>query len=164
MRHPGPATSQPAPSRRCQGPHGALTGHPEQGAVSVLVVALLPAVLVLIALLVEVGSAVAVHRELLDTADAAARAGATAIDTAVYRSSDGHVARLDPVRARQVATDHLRRNGDTSAATIVTTTDQVRVHLIRDQPAIIFRFVGVTRLAADATAVPQTGITEPETP
>lgn len=136
----------------------------ERGATSVLVAALLPAVLALLALLIEVGAAVATHRELLDTADAAARAGATAIDEDVYRASDGQIAQLDPDLARQRATEQLSNNGHEGSAAVTATTDHVTVLLTIERAPVIFVFVGTKQLIAEATAVPQTGITQPEAP
>lgn len=134
----------------------------EQGVITAMTAGLLLAVTTALALLIEAGSAVAAHRELLDTADAGARAGATALDLEVYRASGGRVVQLDPDRARQTVLQHLRANDHSGTAQVQVTTSTVTVRLAQIHPPVVFAFVRPTRLTAASTAAPQTGITEPQ--
>lgn len=134
----------------------------EEGSASVMTAALIPAVLVLLALVIEVGAAVDTYRELADRADAAARAGATALDENLYRESDGRLARLDPSKARSAALAHLQVNEGAPSASVTATPAAVTVTLTATRRPVIFAFVGSQQLTAEATAVPLTGINAPE--
>ena len=82
-----------------------LSGQP--GQVMVWVAVMLPLFLSVVGLAVDAGSVFAGRRELQNTADGAARAGAGQIDVNAYRQSSDGALVLDGARARQAAADYL---------------------------------------------------------
>ena len=81
----------------------------DEGQASVFLIMLMPAVMVVFALVWEGGQMLVAKSELLGVAHSAARAGSHAIDpVATYSLGTPTV---DPVRARQAAVEHLRGAG-----------------------------------------------------
>jgi Flp pilus assembly protein TadG len=133
----------------------------EGGTVTLWVLGLCVAVLFLGGLSVDLWRAIAVRRELSAMADAAAAAGASGLDEDAVRAG---VVRLDPVRARALALDSLRRN------TRAPVLDAMQVDIAGEQVVVTVRddvpfsllgvfmggddFIVQGHAAARATAVP----------
>lgn len=101
------------------------------------------------------------RRDLQNVADAAALAGASAIDEARFRSSDGNEVRLDAIGARQAVDRVLAASGLPIATRVDVDVepDRVVVHLDRPVAMTFLRIVGLReeRIGATASAGPQTG-------
>jgi hypothetical protein len=120
------------------------------------VVVLMSALLGFAGLVVDGGLLLAAKVETVSQAQAAARAGAQAIDETRYRA-DG-IIRLDPARAYAAATGYLRAAGLDGQVTVTATTVTVTVH--RVHPTQLLRLAGLTRwqITETATATPLPGI------
>ena len=129
-----------------------------------LVAVVLLALLVLTALVADGGVLFAARRDLQGTADGAARAGAGALDLAVYRASDGRIAQLDPALARSAANRFLAAQGFAGRATVTADTAQVSIVLGRELRPPLLSVFGAGAIEVDARAVarPRTGIATPE--
>ncbi|WP_193518664.1 pilus assembly protein TadG-related protein [Nocardiopsis kunsanensis] len=77
---------------------------------------LMPVVMVVFALVWEAGQMLVAKSELLETAHAAARAGAQQVDTSAVLAEGEAV--LAPQAAEQAATDHLHRAGVSGRVTV----------------------------------------------
>jgi uncharacterized membrane protein len=101
------------------------------------------------------------RRDLQNIADSAALAGASAIDEAHFRATDGHEVRLDPSGARAAAGRVLEASAIPASATveIIVDADRVLVHVGKPVEMTFLRIVGTReqRIGASATASPQTG-------
>ncbi|MGC9667439.1 pilus assembly protein TadG-related protein [Planosporangium sp. 12N6] len=112
-------------------------------------------------LVLDAGLAISAKVQALDTAQAAARAGAQQLDLYAYRTRG--VTQLDPTRAASTARSWLSAAGVPGDASATATTVTVTVHrTIRTQ---ILQLVGVRDLhvSATATAVAVHGVTGPNT-
>ena len=114
-------------------------GKPEEGMVTAFVVVFMLALLVMAGLVLDGGLALAAKVQAIDDAQAAARAGAQAIDVPLYRST-GEIT-LDPAQASSDAEGFLARAGRTG--TVSVTGDQVTVTVTITQPTQILSVVGV---------------------
>src|SRR5438045_9354263 len=115
MGRRGPMMNEPSECGRCVA-IARLFGE-KPGQVIVWVAVMLPLFLSVVGLAVDAGSVFAGRRELQNTADGAARAGAGQIDVNAYRQSSDGALVLDGARARQAAADYLAH--ETSTATAV---------------------------------------------
>jgi uncharacterized membrane protein len=101
------------------------------------------------------------RRDLQNIVDSAALAGASAIDEAHFRATDGREVRLDPSGARAAASRVLAASGLAATATVEITVDGDRVLVRVGKPVemTFLRIVGTReqRIGASATASPQTG-------
>ena len=92
-------------------------------------------------------------------ADAAAAAGASGIDEATFRSTDGQVIQLDPARAEELAyasVDAQADNDDITAVTATATTEHVTVEVHAEIDLFILGAVrGPFQITATATADPR---------
>lgn len=138
----------------------------QDGQISVLTVVFAVGLLAILALVSDAGLAFAARRDLQRTADAAARAGAGALDEAVYRASDGRTAQLEPVRARATAHQALAASGYRGQASITADLATVTVTLTDAFHPPVFGAFGLadTPMGARAVARPRTGIITPEAP
>jgi hypothetical protein len=98
-------------------------------------------------LVVDGGLVLASRRHAFDDADAAARAGAQAIDQAALR--DGRPVTLDPRRAQELAQQQLAVEGETG--TVEVDGEMVTVHITRVQQMSILGFAGVGPITIHAT-------------
>ncbi|MDA8356559.1 MAG: hypothetical protein M0Z95_09775, partial [Actinomycetota bacterium] len=117
-------------------------GDPESGTVTAFVVVFMLALLVMAGLVLDGGLALSAKIQAIDDAQAAARAGAQAIDVPLYRST-GEVT-LDPAQATSDAEAFLTRAGRTG--TVSVTGDQVTVTVTITQPTQILSLVGIASL------------------
>ncbi|MEU8662015.1 pilus assembly protein TadG-related protein [Actinoplanes philippinensis] len=110
-------------------------------------------------LVLDFGFALSVKVSALDTAQAAARAGAQQLDLVLYRTQGR--AQLDPSRAAAAARSWLARAGVDGEASATTTTVTVTVR--RTSHTQLLQLVGVRSLgvSASATAVAVQGINGP---
>ena len=122
----------------------------DRGSVTVFVVVFTVALLMVAGLVVDGGYTLAAHRRAFNEAEAAARAGAQAIDMDVLRSTG--TVQLDPDAARGRAEAYLATTGDDG--TVELDGDVVRVHVRFEQPMLILSVVGVgpLRIEGDGTA------------
>lgn len=117
--------------------------------------AILVAALLLSVGLVHDGALVlAAHRRAINTAEAAAHAGAQALDEAAYRTTG--TIRLDPRRATSLAHGYLAATGHPH--TVQVTLDEVEVTVTITQPLRLLSLVGLRSRTvtghASARAVP----------
>ena len=122
-------------------------GAPESGMVTAFVVIFTLALLVMTGLVLDGGLALAAKVQAIDDAQAAARAGAQAIDIPLYRST-GQIT-LDPTEAAADAETFLAQSGHTG--TVAVTGDQVTVTVSVTQPTQILSIVGVDQLTVSGT-------------
>jgi uncharacterized membrane protein len=139
-------------------------GRREDGQILVLTVVMMLGLLAVLGLVADGGLVFARHRELQAVADAAARAGAAQLDEAVYRSSNGRTAQLDPARARQAAHGYLQASGFDGHAEVSADPGSVTVTLHQAmRPPVFGAFSGGdVQLEVRSLARPRTGIIQPQ--
>ena len=118
---------------------GTRLGDPEAGTVTAFVVVFMLALVVMAGLVLDGGLALSAKTQAIDDAQAAARAGAEAIDVPLYRST-GEIT-LDPAQAITDAEAFLTHAGRTG--TVNVAGDQVTVTVTIRQPTQILSVVGV---------------------
>ena len=127
-------------------------GDEEAGMVTAFVVIFTLALLVMAGLVLDGGLALAAKVQAIDAAQAAARAGAQAIDIPTYRAT-GQIT-LDPGQAVADAQGFLAAAGERGTVTVAGETVDVTVTIT--QPTQILSVVGVDQLtvtgAGSATA------------
>lgn len=98
-------------------------------------------------------------RNVAAQADAAAAAGASGIDEAAFRSSDGQEIQLDPARAEELAyanIDAQADNDDITAVTATATTENITVEVHAQVDLFILGALrGPFEITATATADPR---------
>jgi hypothetical protein len=119
----------------------------ESGMVTAFVVIFTLALLAMAGLVLDGGLTLAAKVQAIDDAQAAARAGAQAIDIPLYRST-GQVT-LDPTQAVADAEHYLAASGNTG--TVAVAGDQVTVSVRLTQPTQILSIVGVDSLSVSGT-------------
>jgi Putative Flp pilus-assembly TadE/G-like len=126
------------------------------GQVTAFVVVIMAALILLAGLVVDGGLTLDAREQALGEAQEAARAGAQAINLAIYRQ-DG-VLVLDPAEAAADARRYLAGSGGTG--TVQVTGNQVTVTVTRVQQMQILDAAGLTAITVHATAsaVPDLGI------
>ena len=119
----------------------------DDGMVTAFVVVFTLALLCMAGLVLDGGLALAAKVKAIDTAQAAARAGAQAIDIPLYRAT-GQVT-LDPGEAVADAHRYLTASGHTG--TVAVTGDQVTVTVTISQPTQILDLAGIEQLTETGT-------------
>jgi hypothetical protein len=122
-------------------------GEPEAGMVTAFVVVFTLALLVMAGLVLDGGLALSAKVQAIDDAQAAARAGAQAIDIALYRST-GQIT-LDPQEATTDAENYLARTGH--AGTVTVDGDQVTVNVTIVQPTQLLSLAGVDHITVSGS-------------
>lgn len=126
----------------------------DDGSVSAFVVVLLAGILALAGLTLDGGLALAATVRANGQAEAAARAGAQAIDLAAYR--DNGMLRLAPAQAIAHAQAHLA--GEGAIGTVTVTDDTVTVTVVTSQHTQLLGLIGIRSLSVhgEASARPAT--------
>jgi Flp pilus assembly protein TadG len=129
--------------------------------VTPFVVLLSIALLAVAGLVLDAGLALSAKVQALDTAQAAARAGAQQLDLYAYRTRG--VTHLDPTRATAAARSWLASAGVQGDASATATTVTVTVR--RSSRTQLLQIAGVQTLnvSASATATAVQGVTGPNT-
>lgn len=133
----------------------------ERGSVTAFVTVFTVALLGVAGLVFDGGLLLAAHRRAFNEAEAAARAGAQAVDVDALRAGAG--VRLDPLEAERRARDYLSsidRDG-----TVEVSGDTVRVQLtFRQDLTILGAFgLGARTIEGEGVARAVSGVTERET-
>lgn len=122
-------------------------GEAESGMVTAFVVIFTAALLLMAGLVLDGGLALAAKVQAIDDAQAAARAGAQAIDIPTYRAT-GQIT-LDPAQATVAAERYLTSAGHTG--TVAVTGEQVTVTVTISQPTQILSLAGIGHLTEAGT-------------
>ncbi len=132
----------------------------ESGQVLPMVTVMMLGLIVMVGLVVDAGVMFAARRDLQSAADAAARAGAAALDIDAYRASGGRDTVLDEAEAEQAA---LRRLSGEQVVRLSASPSDVRVELERTQPLLLLGLVGLGPVEVQASSIarPRTGIVAP---
>ncbi len=136
-------------------------GHGEEGTVTAFVVVFAFALVLLAGLVIDGGLTLAAKVQAIDEAQAAARAGAQALDIPLFRST-GEVV-LNPAAATQAAKSYLAAAGHTG--TVKVNGDQVTVTVSITQPMQVLSIAGLGHLTVSGTgsAVAEHGVLAPQT-
>lgn len=128
----------------------------DEGRVSAFVVTLLVAILALAGLTLDGGLALAAKIRASGQAEAAARAGAQALDLGAYRATGA--VRLVPAQATAQARSYLATVRATGTVTV--TGDTVTVTVTATHPTQLLGLVGISTLSVhgSASAHPQRGV------
>jgi len=133
----------------------------ERGQASVLLVGIVLLGLAFAGLAVDGTRLFTARRDLHNVADSAALAGASAIDEARFRASDGADVELDPPAARRAVDAVLRDSNLPSDTRVEVDVDAIRVEvrLARPVDLTFLRVLGARdqTIGAHATASPNTG-------
>ncbi|MBV9662023.1 MAG: hypothetical protein JO337_12785 [Acidimicrobiales bacterium] len=122
-------------------------GEPEAGMVTAFVVIFTVALLVMAGLVLDGGLALSAKVRAIDDAQAAARAGAQAINIPLYRST-GQIT-LDPVEASADAEQYLAQAGQ--RGTVTVDGDQVTVTITVTQPTQLLSLAGIDHLTVSGS-------------
>jgi hypothetical protein len=122
-------------------------GEPESGMVTAFVVVFTLALVVMAGLVLDGGLALSAKVQAIDDAQAAARAGAQAIDIPLYRST-GQIT-LDPAQATTDAQQYLAGAGE--AGTVAVNGEQVTVTVTISQPTQILSLAGIDHLTVSGS-------------
>lgn len=132
----------------------------ESGQASILIVGALLLTLAFVGLGVDGARLFTARRDLQGVADAAALAGASAIDEDVYRASAGVEVRLDPAGARSSVDGVLRASGLPAGTRVDVSVgaDRVEVRISRRVDMVLLGIIGtnVESIGATAAASPRT--------
>lgn len=128
----------------------------EDGQVTAFVVAVLLALFVLAALVIDGGYTLAARRRAFNEANAAARAGAQALDVAEFRATGSYL--LQPHEAKAAAEGYLAATGH--AGNVRVSGDTVAVEVSFTQPMAMLKVLGIDDLSVtgrgEARLVPGT--------
>ena len=124
-------------------------GDAESGMVTAFVVIFTLALLLMAGLVLDGGLALATKVQAIDDAQAAARAGAQAIDIPTYRAS-GQIT-LDPAQATADAERYLAAAGHTGTVSVNGEEVTVTVTVTITQPTQILSLAGINHLTETGT-------------
>jgi hypothetical protein len=122
-------------------------GERESGMVTAFVVIFTVALLVMAGLVLDGGLALSAKVRAIDDAQAAARAGAQAINIPLYRST-GQIT-LDPTEASADAEQFLAQAGQ--SGTVTVNGDQVTVTITVTQPTQLLSLAGIHHLTVSGS-------------
>ena len=132
----------------------------EDGTVTAFVVIFTLALILLAGLVVDGGLTLAARVQAIDEAQAAARAGAQAINLAAYRA-DGPLT-LDPDQARQAALDYLATTGHDGTVDVHDNQVDVTVHITQPMQILGIAGIGSLSVTGHGSARPEHGVEAPE--
>jgi Flp pilus assembly protein TadG len=121
----------------------------ERGQVTAFVAILAAALLLAAGLVYDGGQLLAAGRRATNEAEAAARAGAQALDVPAYRATG--TVRLDPERARTLADDYLAATGHQHTVHLLG-DDQIEVTVTVTQQLTMLRLTGQSARTLTGTA------------
>jgi uncharacterized membrane protein len=124
----------------------------ERAAVLPWAAVMMPLFLMAVGLVVDGGAAFDARRELQNTADTAARAGAMQIDQQVYRASNGTTVVLNQLSARDTAAQYVASQGADLNAVISSDDQHVLVSVSRDVTTNFLRLAGIDTVHISANA------------
>lgn len=124
---------------------------PRRGQALLMVAVMMPLFLSVIGLAIDGGLVLDARRELQNTADAAARVGATQVHLGAYRASGGEQVVLDRALARQVVVEYLAGRG-MQLTDLEIGMGQVTVSVSREVSLSFLRVVGFDAVRIRATA------------
>lgn len=131
----------------------------ERGQAAVLLIGLLVLAVGFVGVAVDGARLFTARRDLSSVADAAALAGASALDEAAYRASMGREIRVDPERARAAAATVIAEAGVTPGTQVDVAVDgnSVEVRIGRPVATTFLRVVGLAEqhIGAHARAAPR---------
>jgi len=130
----------------------AALGREEDGQVLVLAAIFMAALVAVAGLVADGGTVMVQRRDLQAVADAAAAAGAMAVDERAYRATGGTTVVLDPAAAEAAAIAVLMGEDGTDYA-VRADASRVEVELSREATTSFLRAVGLTHVAIEARAV-----------
>lgn len=122
-------------------------GEGESGMVTAFVVIFAVALLVMAGLVLDGGLALSAKVRAIDDAQAAARAGAQAINIPLYRSTGQII--LDPAEARADAEQYLDQAGQ--SGTVTVNGDQVTVTITVTQRTQLLSLAGIDHLTVSGS-------------
>jgi hypothetical protein len=131
--------------------------HDDSGQVTAFVVIIAATLVLFAGLVVDGGLTLTAQVRAMDEAQAAARAGADAVNVTAYRTHD--TVSLSPTTAMTAAESYLAATGD--SGTVSISGDRVTVTVLAVQRMQIFSLVGLSAktVTATATATPDEGVT-----
>jgi hypothetical protein len=147
-----PVGEQPVTDAACpdRGPAKQMRpGHDESGQVTAFVVIFLAALFAFAGLVLDGGLTLAAQVHAIDEAQAAARAGAQALDTTTYRATGTVV--LDPAAAVAAADAYLAAAGASGQVSVAG--NQVSVTVQVSQRMQLLDLVGINHLTVTGTGV-----------
>jgi hypothetical protein len=122
-------------------------GEREAGMVTAFVVIFTAALLIMAGLVLDGGLALSAKVRAIDDAQAAARAGAQAINIPLYRATGQII--LDPAQATTDAEEYLTQAGQTGTVTV--NGDQVTVTITVTQPTQLLSLAGIDHLTVSGS-------------
>ena len=128
----------------------------EDGTVTAFVVIFTLALILLAGLVVDGGLTLAARVQAIDEAQAAARAGAQAINLASYRA-DGPLT-LDPDQAREAALDYLATTGHDGTVDVHDNQVDVTVHITQPMQILGIAGIGSLSVTGHGSARPEHGV------
>ncbi len=126
--------------------------HPRRGQALPLVAVMVPLFLSVVGLAIDGGLVLAARRELQNTADAAARAGAMQVDVRAYRASNGIQVVLNRNEARR-AVEHYIVGRSARLTELTIASERVSVRVSRDVRLSFLSVVGLDSARIDGEAV-----------
>jgi hypothetical protein len=118
----------------------------ESGQVTAFVVVFMVALIAIAGLVIDGGVALSAQRRAINEAQAAARAGAQALDTHAYRRGETSTLRVD--EAEQASRDYMARAHPAATVTSAATTAGVTVDVTFQQPLNILGVFGFDSITA----------------
>lgn len=132
----------------------------EDGQVTAFVVVFAAAMLLFAGLVIDGGLVLAAQRRAANEAEAAARAGAQAVDIASYRASGDFV--LDPEQARSAVTAYLAQTGHDGEASVAGNRVTVVVRFRQPMQILGIGGLGSVTVTGRGDARAARGVTEAE--
>lgn len=131
----------------------------ERGQTTILVLGLAVIIMAVAGVAVDGTRAFLMRRTMQSSADAAALAGASSLDSGAYYGSGGRRITVDPDAAGRTAANLVAERGLTVGTDVIASTDRVRVVLRGRVPTTFLGLVGIRTIpvAVEATARPLAG-------
>lgn len=139
-----------SPLRQLRARAGALRGRGQDGFAAIFTICTFLTVMLAVGFVLDAGLAMDGWVRADNEAEQAARAGAQALDLAVYRESGQAV--LNPTQAVAAANSFLAAAGDTGTVTVTVQGTTVTVTVTRTHHTALLGLVGISTLTAHATA------------